>query len=307
MILIDPVQITDAMLISTNLPEADYAAWSSGTTYAAGDRVISTTTHKVYQSKAGGNLNHNPTTDTAGTYWGIVGATNRWKPFDNRLSDKATGTGTITYDIKPGSVCSGIALFGLTGETVTVSVTDSVDGLVYDETFALVDNGFVGDWWTWLYAPIRRTKELVIEDLPLYSTGTVTITVTDSAGGTVELGEVVLGYQWEIGDTKVNLGLGIADYSTKTVDDYGNVTLTEGRYASTVEYDIAIDAADIRNVQDLLASVRAKGAAYHDGPLGVSTGATVFGWFKDFSINLISRQPDGTGLAYVTIKIEGLV
>ncbi len=30
-----PVAITDAMVTATDVPEADYAAWAGGTTYAA--------------------------------------------------------------------------------------------------------------------------------------------------------------------------------------------------------------------------------------------------------------------------------
>lgn len=302
MILIDPVAITPAMLVSTNVPETDYAAWSSATTYAAGDRVISTTTHKVYQSKVGSNLNHDPTTDTAGVYWGIVGATNRWKAFDNRNSDKVIRAGSIQYVVTPGHICSGLAIFGLIGETVTVSITDSVDGLTFSQTYPLINNSFVSDWWTWLYAPIQRNTELVIENLPLMTTGTITITVTDTSGGTCELGEIIMGYQWSLGDTEDQATIGITDYSTKEIDAYGNVTLTERRFASTVDFNVAIPAQNVSWVQALLASKRAVGAAYHDGAAGVPLGLTVFGFYKDFQINLVSQ-----GLAHVTIQIEGLV
>lgn len=39
---LDPVTITDAMLSSCSIAETDYAAWSSGTTYASGGRAILT-------------------------------------------------------------------------------------------------------------------------------------------------------------------------------------------------------------------------------------------------------------------------
>ena len=42
LIVIRPVEITSAMLIASDVPEADYAAWNSGTSYAAGARVILT-------------------------------------------------------------------------------------------------------------------------------------------------------------------------------------------------------------------------------------------------------------------------
>ena len=44
---ITPVQITDAMLVASSIPEADYAAWNAATSYAEGDRVIRASTHRV--------------------------------------------------------------------------------------------------------------------------------------------------------------------------------------------------------------------------------------------------------------------
>ena len=46
---IKPIPVVDAMLVS-NVPETDYPEWSSTTAYALMDRVVRTTTHKVYES-----------------------------------------------------------------------------------------------------------------------------------------------------------------------------------------------------------------------------------------------------------------
>jgi hypothetical protein len=52
LIVVPPLAITDSILVigsppATNVPENDYAAWSGATTYAQGDRVILTSTHKI--------------------------------------------------------------------------------------------------------------------------------------------------------------------------------------------------------------------------------------------------------------------
>jgi len=44
MYVLVPADVTDAVLTASSLAETDYAAWSSGSAYAAGDRVILTTT-----------------------------------------------------------------------------------------------------------------------------------------------------------------------------------------------------------------------------------------------------------------------
>lgn len=72
--LIRPVTITGSILTSSTIPEAVAATWSSGTTYAAGDRAGLAPTdgdpQTVYQSKQAGNLNH-ILTDT--DWWYPVG------------------------------------------------------------------------------------------------------------------------------------------------------------------------------------------------------------------------------------------
>ena len=72
--LIRPVTITGSILTSSTIPEAVAATWSSGTTYALGDRAGLAPTdgdpQTVYQSKQAGNLNH-ILTDT--DWWYPVG------------------------------------------------------------------------------------------------------------------------------------------------------------------------------------------------------------------------------------------
>ena len=48
--IIRPNVITDAMLISSDIPETDYAAYNAATTYVGGDRCIDTARHKIYES-----------------------------------------------------------------------------------------------------------------------------------------------------------------------------------------------------------------------------------------------------------------
>lgn len=53
--IVQPVTITDSVLVSSNIVENDYTTWSSSTVYKAGDRVrvVSTDVHKVYESATG--------------------------------------------------------------------------------------------------------------------------------------------------------------------------------------------------------------------------------------------------------------
>ena len=51
-----PLAVTDAMLTSSTIaePASGEVAWNPATTYAIGDKVILTSTHRVYQNLVAG-------------------------------------------------------------------------------------------------------------------------------------------------------------------------------------------------------------------------------------------------------------
>lgn len=72
-LLVRPVELTDATLTSSTVPEAVVSAYSGATTYAAGDRAGTTsgTVQSVYQSLQSANLNHTPASSP--TWWVLIG------------------------------------------------------------------------------------------------------------------------------------------------------------------------------------------------------------------------------------------
>jgi hypothetical protein len=120
--VIEPITITNTILSSSNVAENDYTAWSSGTSYSIGDKVMVVgTTHKNYESKTNSNLGNDPTTDD-GTNWIDLGATNRWKAFDQKISDQVTNTGSIQYVLNHTNVVNAVAFFGLEADTVRMLI-----------------------------------------------------------------------------------------------------------------------------------------------------------------------------------------
>jgi len=82
---IKPTTINNARFLASTLPETDYAEWAVGTTYAIGDKVRLTTggIHRTYKSKTGSNVGKYPPSYT--TDWEDLGATNRWRAFDDTV------------------------------------------------------------------------------------------------------------------------------------------------------------------------------------------------------------------------------
>jgi hypothetical protein len=300
--IVRPITINDSVLLSSSVAETDYAAWSSGTTYAVGNRVIyvASNVHKVYESVQNSNTNHNPTLDTTGTWWTDLGSTNRWKMFDTAVTSQTTKADSIAISLQAptGQRVDSISVLNIDAASVHIVVTDAVDGVIYDQTFSLVADSGVTDWYSYLFEPVARLKDFTVTDLPPYAAPKVDITLT-ATGETVACGAVVFGLQVNLGATQYGTKVGITDYSTKSTDIYGNFTIVERAYSKIASFDVIIDSGKVDWVASLLAGYRATPIVYVGSDDYNST--VVYGFFKDFSVNITSFYK-----SYCSIEIEGL-
>jgi len=293
--IIKPVAVTPAILTSSNAPETDYAAWSAATAYAVGNKV--TYNHRNYEALVA-STGANPETDTSDPpKWLDLGATNRWQMFDDSVSSLTEQAGSIAVELQPGTVINSVALFNLLGRSATVTLTDPVDGIVYQRTVSLVDAG-VTDWYEWYFAPIGRQTDFVLLDLPAYGTATLSVTV-DNASDTAACGHLVMGRQAEIGVALYGSGVGITDYSRKEADAFGNSMVVERSFSKRAEFDVMVETHQISRVQRLLAGIRAKPVVWIGAEGYEST--VLFGYYRDFSISI-----SGPSASDATITVEGL-
>tara|TARA_R110000744_G_scaffold90769_2_gene176254 strand:- start:152 stop:1060 length:909 start_codon:yes stop_codon:yes gene_type:complete len=299
--IIKPIIVTDSVLTSTNIPENDYAEWASGTTYSINQKVISVTTHRIYSSVINSNTNNDPTTDD-GTNWLNIGATNRWRAFDKYISDPVTNVTSIEYTLTPptGSTPSAVSLFNLKGISATVTVTDSVDGVVYNQTISLTDNRNIIDWYSYFFAEQVQREEALFIDIPPYIGAVVGVTVTQETGLTANLGQLVFGFLTDLGATVYGTSIGIEDYSIKSRDAFGNAIIVERNFSQTVDFDVRLETQTARKVQKTLAALRATPVVYL-GSTDVSYGTLVYGFYRRFDITL-----ETPSYAFASIEVEGL-
>tara|TARA_R110000764_G_scaffold41966_4_gene94434 strand:+ start:382 stop:1290 length:909 start_codon:yes stop_codon:yes gene_type:complete len=299
--IIKPIIVTDSVLTSTNIPENDYAEWASGTTYNINQKVISVTTHRIYSSVINSNTNNDPTTDD-GTNWLNIGATNRWRAFDQYISDPVTNVTSIEYTLTPptGSTPSAVSLFNLKGISATVTVTDSVDGVVYNQTISLTDNRNIIDWYSYFFAEQVQREEALFIDIPPYIGAVVGVTVTQETGLTANLGQLVFGFLTDLGATVYGTSIGIEDYSIKSRDAFGNAIIVERNFSQTVDFDVRLETQTARKVQKTLAALRATPVVYL-GSTDVSYGTLVYGFYRRFDITL-----ETPSYAFASIEVEGL-
>lgn len=298
--VIEPLTITNTLLTSSTVPENDYAEWSSTTTYSLGDNVIVIgTTHKVYESAIGSNLNNDPVADD-GTNWIEVSATNRWKAFDQKISDPVSQANSIQYVITTTTdVVNSLAFFGLEADSVRVQVVNN-SVTVHDKTYTTQDTSNIIDWYTYFFEPAdSKETEILITDLPNYPSATITITVTDT-GNTVKIGQMVLGKLNNLGVTLYDTQIGIEDFSRKDRDTFGNPIIIERAFAQTADFEVRVTTLEARRIQRLLSNYRSTPIVWI-GNTDTRYGLLIYGFYTEFSINLSTPSA-----SYATIEVEGL-
>lgn len=296
-LVIVPKTMQDSNFVSSTLTEADHPVWSSGTTYAVNDYVIITTgAHKIYKSLQGSNLNHNPTTSP--TYWVEVSPTNRWAMFDQSGGTVSTAvSGSIEFVFTADRINS-MGFLDVNASTIRIRANDGVT-TYYDQTYNLPDRAIVQNWYDYFYTESFRTTELIVRDIPPITGSTYTITVTNSSGD-ASLGTFVYGNFSEIGGTQYGATVGITDYSKKEVDEFGTSTLVKRAFSKKVDLRIYVNNDSVDAVCSKLNNIRATNCLWA-GSTGVYESLTVFGFYKDYSIDI--SYPT---YSVLSVQIEGL-
>lgn len=296
--IVRPVSVTPAMLVATDVPETDYAAWAGGTTYAAGDRVIVVADHAVYESLQASNTGHAPSPTATTDWWIKVSPTNRWKAFDRANSSRAEQATAMYFEILPGQVVNAIGLLAMRSVTsARIRMTDPTFGLVYDKTIPVSSGISESSWYEWLFG-VRVERTNVAElDLPSYPAATIRIDlegVSDMA-----IGVILLGQQVTVGHSiSKGVAVGITDYSRKEADDFGEFNLVRRAYARRANFPVLVENKEIDGLLDLFAEIRAEPCLWVGG---VFDSLTVYGFYKDFEIVI-----SGAWFSECLLEIEGM-
>lgn len=300
--IIKPLAIDDAILDAsgTNVPEADYSAWSAASTYALGDRVILTSTHRIYESLQASNTNKNPVSQP--TWWIEVGPTNRWAAFDTSVSTQTVKSNNITYVLEPGQAINALAVLNITEGTeiniTMVSPGTGTPGIVYEKTVDLKSLPLSSDWWAFFYSQRFSPTQSILLDLPSYSDCVVTIEILGSAN--LAVGVILVGQQQNFGiGISYGARVGIQDYSRKETNDFGDTILVQRAFAKRANFDLMIKKAEVDSLQNTLSAIRAQPVLWVGSNEFEST--TLFGFYKNFDI-LIS-YPEHSDCS---LEIEGL-
>ena len=297
--VIKSVVTTDAILTSSNIPEDEHPAWVSGTSYTALDKVIYE--HKIYEAILANSSATTPDLDQ--TNWLSLGATNRYRMFDNVISNVSRRTGGIQFTLTPNEVVNGIAFLNLNATTVRVVVTDPTAGIVYDEIKELTGSSEVTDYYSYFFAPLvdlNNLKLAVFLDLPSnYPTASISVTIS-SGVGLVEVGEVVYGVQTTVGRTNYGTAIGIKSYSRKETDEFGNVSVVKRKNSKYAEYDVDIDNRFLASVQRFFSDIDTVPCLFIGNP--DMEELIVYGFYNEFKATISFPT-----VSKCNLRVEGLV
>lgn len=294
--VIKPTTITDANLVSSSVPETEYAAYAAGTNYAVGASVIYN--HVVYQSVQTPNTGNTP--DSKPLYWAASGPSNRYGMFDSQVSTVTTASGSITVVLTPGLVTS-LALFNLAGNQVTVEVRDGAGGTVVYSYTTRLDASTVSDWYQYFYTPFLPTTQVVLTDLPLYGSAYITVTITGIS--TVMCGLLIVGQSTYLGDTQQGAQVGILSLSRKdTSVTTGVTTFVKRGNRKRLTAQLFISNYDLDAIFRTLELLDATPAVWVATDVAGYQTLSFYGFYKDYST--VISYPDNS---LISLEIEGLI
>jgi hypothetical protein len=287
------------MLISSNAVET-YSAWNNGTSYAINAVVDYQTSY--FKSLTHSNLNNIPNIVNS-TFWTKLGPDNTHAMFDGQVSTETTRTvSPLTVTVACGIVNS-VALIGLTGSSVTITVRDAgASPPVFSRTISL-DGTIITNWYMYFFEPFVQLGEVVLTDLPPYLNGQIQMVL--SGGGAVSIGELICGTAYTIGAEAVESGasVGIIDYSRKdTNPETGITTFTRRAFSKRMSAQFLVDNSQINGVQRILADIRAVPSVYIGVEDTTYAPLVVYGFYRDFNIDIAYPTK-----SWCRVEVEGLI
>lgn len=187
--VIIPIEINDTRLTSSTIAEPDTGevAWNAATSYTLGQKVIRSTTHKVYENILAGVDAGVP--ESTPNRWIEIGSTNRYAMFDTLRNSQSVKASPVTVVIDPNYRVDSIGILSVDADFVEIDV--NYGGLSVYNVVKQLDTRVVFDWYSYFFSPFSKIQNYVVFDIPPYFNTTITITFTSISP--VKVGAIILG------------------------------------------------------------------------------------------------------------------
>lgn len=298
------VTLADISLVSSTVPANEYngsavTLWTAGT-YALGAIVYytGTTPHHVYESIASSNTAV-PGTDV--TKWTDLGATDRWRMFDEFMNTQTEDSSDITVVISANQ-CDYVGLFNCAATTVTFALTD--DGSPVDSTTIDMDSSAPTDYDEWFFSPAEY-RDRVTWEFPYLASSTARLSITISNTlSNPTCGVAAIGSAYEIGGTLYDPEIGFDDYSYKYENETtGAVYMIQGNYRDAGSLKVWFGNEILDAVKRRMVANRGKVAIYDFNNEGTDYESLIFyGFPSKFRMSI-----PGPTFSRATFTMQGMI
>jgi len=255
--VIPPINMTDAKLTSSSVPENDHPAWSASTAYTVGAKVIRTTTHRIYERLVAGTTSGQPELDDAN--WLDIGPTNRWGMFDLERNSQTVSASNITLVIAPGQRLDAFALVGVHASSISITMTSG--GVTRYSYTQGMQRRLTRTWTEYFFGQFKNQSAIVRFDLPAYSNSTITV-IINTLNGQAKVGGLVLGQSSYIGKVLVDPESDRISFSKIERDAFGSATLVKRQTKPKTTQTLYMDASLVPIVEDLRKELESVPAIY---------------------------------------------
>lgn len=300
--VLEPVTVDGAILISSTVAEADYAAWSSSTSYTVGARCISTGTHRIYECVAA-HSNKDPTNvdNQAGTtvYWLDVGPTNRWAMFDGEVSTQTAASSPLTVVLRPGSF-NGLYLADLDASAISITVKDAPGGSVVYSYSGQLEGSQPSDWDEYFFDRFKPLTDFLASDIDQYNDAELTVTLT-SLGGVVKCGVLAVGDLRALGRTQRGAKAKPKTFSYIKTDDFGRTSIKRRKSAKDMTASALLDLSEANTVTDLIQGLLDVPAVW------IAADGQEYGALRVFGLGSGEISFDGADYCQLSLNVQGLI
>ena len=230
----------------------EYADWNNATTYIVGNKVIYG--NYIWICSFAGSLNFEPKENSP--HWTKWGVSNYWSLIDLRSQTLTVVNSDFVVEFdKVGIETLVIGYFK--GTSILVEVLDSLDNVVFTETFSNPRREGLPSYLNWIHSKfIDYSSRSKVFYLPLFGSK-IRVTFSKGSYSNVQVGFMVGGRSTQMGKTIEGVKLGRTSYTIKNTDEFGITTITSRAkrkyhdFETSINSDIAMNTLRIiENYED---------------------------------------------------------
>ena len=240
-------------------------------------------------------------------FWEDVGATNAWSMFDEYVNTKTVNQNSILFKLQTVGV-NGIAFFGLNASKINLELWS------FDETVKLWEESIdlvyaastisqISDWYEYFFGEYSIKTDVSKEIGVRVQSGVLVVHIIGVGGTEVTCGQCVVGEMLDIGSTQYGSSAGMVDYSKRTEDSFGKVSIEQGYWAKRNSIQLIVENSKIDHVYKKMVAMRGTPTVWISNNESIEYEMLiVFGLFRDFDIVV-----QGPLHSYCSLNIEGLI